>query len=317
MPTISPTRKISTMRILSRIAISIFILLISNAGIANNTSTTIDIEKAKELWDSGVLFVDSRSASNYNSGHIPGAINIDVGKNFEAEFSNQVSKDQEVVIYCAGIGCTRSSKAINIATSLGYQKLYRFKEGIAGWTFANLPIEKSQQTETNSDGFTPLHAAAESGQHETALLLVEKGVDVNAKTTGGSNPGETPLHVAASGGHLEVVILLIKNGADVNSVDESSYTPLRRAADRRNTEIIKLLIENGADINAQGKYGITVLHIAAQSDDVSLAEYLLSKGADVNAKDKVSKFTPLDFALDGEPEMIQLFKQNGGECTSC
>jgi rhodanese-related sulfurtransferase len=305
------------MRILSRIAISIFILLISNAGIANNTSTTIDIEKAKELWDSGVLFVDSRSASNYNSGHIPGAINIDVRKNFEAEFSNQVSKDQEVVIYCSGRGCTRSISAINIATSLGYQKLYRFKDGIAGWTFANLPTKKSQQTETNSDGFTPLHAAAESGQHETALLLIGKGVDVNAKTTGGSNPGETPLHVAASLGHFEVVNLLIKNGADVNSVNDKSHTPLRQAADRRNTKIIKLLIENGADINAQGKYGITVLHVVAQSYDVSLAEYLLSKGADVNAKDKVSKFTPLDFALDGEPEMIQLFKQNGGECTSC
>jgi len=138
-----------------------------------------------------------------------------------------------------------------------------------------------------------------------------------AKTTGGSNPGETPLHVTASGGHFAVAYLLIKNGADVNSVSESGHTPLRRAADRSNTEIIKLLIENGADINAKGKYGMTVLHVVAQTDDVSLAEYLLSEGADINAKDKFSKFTPFDFEMDGEPEMIQLFKNNGDECTGC
>jgi hypothetical protein len=44
---------------------------------------------------------------------------------------------------------------------------------------------------------------------------------------------------------------------------------------------------------------------------------VIAAGAEINAKDKYSKFTPLDFAQDGAPEMIELLEQNGGICSSC
>ena len=148
-------------------------------------------------------------------------------------------------------------------------------------------------------------------------MLLENGANINAKATGGSNPGETPLHLAAYGGQAQVAKELLKKGASVNALSNSDYTPLRRAVDQGNSELIKLLLENGADINTRDKSGMTVLHVVAQSYDVALAEYLIKKGADINAKDKYSSFTPLDFAMDGEPEMIKLFRRHGGECTSC
>jgi ankyrin repeat protein len=62
---------------------------------------------------------------------------------------------------------------------------------------------------------------------------------------------------------------------------------------------------------------MTVLHVVAQTERISLAEFLIAAGADINAKEKYSNFTPLDFAQDGEPEMIELLVEKGGICSSC
>ena len=51
------------------------------------------------------------------------------------------------------------------------------------------------------------------------------------------------------------------------------------------------------------------LHVLAHSDDVALAELLIEAGADVNAGDKNLGFTPLDYAQDGDPAMIELLEQ--------
>jgi len=110
---------------------------------ADENGKIVDTETAKELFDRGVIFVDVRKADDYIYGHIPGAIHIDVkDKNFDAEFVKVAEKDQEIVIYCRGIGCTRSPLAIFLAKSLGFEKLYYFKEGYPRWESAGYPIEK-------------------------------------------------------------------------------------------------------------------------------------------------------------------------------
>lgn len=110
---------------------------------AAENGKTIGIETAKELFDRGVMFVDVRRIDDYENGHILGAIHVDVrDSNFETEFVKVGNKDQEIVIYCRGSGCTRSSLAIAKAMRLGFEKLYKFKKGYPGWKSAGYPIGK-------------------------------------------------------------------------------------------------------------------------------------------------------------------------------
>jgi ankyrin repeat protein len=106
-------------------------------------------------------------------------------------------------------------------------------------------------------------------------------------------------------------------GADVNATDQYDYTPLRRAVAAGNLAMVKLLIDKGGNIATSDANGITLLHIIAQTENIEIAELLISKGADVNAKDTHLGFTPLDYAQDGEPRMIELLQQHGSICTSC
>jgi len=87
-------------------------------------------------------------------------------------------------------------------------------------------------------------AAARKGDTAAVKSLLDKGVDVNAKT----RYGATALSYACDKGHIEVVALLIERGADVNSKDTFyGEVPLGWALGKENIPIIKLLLEKGAN----------------------------------------------------------------------
>ena len=88
-----------------------------------------------------------------------------------------------------------------------------------------------------------LFAAARKGDTEAVKVLLQKGVDVNAKT----RYGATALHYACDRGHLDLVRLLIERGADVNAKDTFyGITPLNWAITRDHPAVVKLLLEKGA-----------------------------------------------------------------------
>ena len=66
-------------------------------------ATSIDVSAAKALFDRGVTFVDVRGYGHWSRGHIPGAVHLYLHSLFtQFQLSEIVSKEQEVVIYCAG-----------------------------------------------------------------------------------------------------------------------------------------------------------------------------------------------------------------------
>lgn len=67
----------------------------------------------------------------------------------------------------------------------------------------------------NADDWTALHAAAEAGNTQAVLWLIEHEADVNVV----DNVGRTPLAVAEENGHTSVANILERNGA-VLEVDE-------------------------------------------------------------------------------------------------
>src|SRR6516164_10346526 len=82
--------------------------------------------------------------------------------------------------------------------------------------------------------------AARKSDVPAVKMLLEKGADVNAKTS----YGVTALSFAADRGSLEVVKILLEHGADVNATDTFYHeTILARAASQGHAEIVKLLLE--------------------------------------------------------------------------
>ena len=63
--------------------------------------------------------------------------------------------------------------------------------------------------------YTPLHAAASSGQVSVVKLLLEMGAEVDSVNCFGN----TPLHVACHNGQDVVVTELLGYGASINAVN--------------------------------------------------------------------------------------------------
>jgi len=73
-----------------------------------------------------------------------------------------------------------------------------------------------------SIGITPLMAAAITGQHDAAELLLAKGAKPDIK----NNEGSTALHMAAFFAHSEIVKALVAKGASASARNARSETPL-------------------------------------------------------------------------------------------
>lgn len=86
-------------------------------------------------------------------------------------------------------------------------------------------------------------AAARKGDAAAVKALLDKGVNVNAKT----RYGATALSYACDRANVDLVKLLVERGADVNAKDTFyGEVPLGWALGKGNVEIVKLLLDKGA-----------------------------------------------------------------------
>jgi uncharacterized protein len=123
--------------------------------------------------------------------------------------------------------------------------------------------EPALATAWSEDGFTPLHFAAFFGHPEAAKLLVDRGADLDARSTNAQFALDAaPLHSASAAGQLEVCVVLLDAGADVNAVQHGGYTALLDAAANENEELMEFLLERGADRTARLDDGRGVTDLA-------------------------------------------------------
>lgn len=64
-----------------------------------------------------MIYIDVRTPSEYNEGHVPGAINFDVADMLLGELPD-VAHDAEIVLYCRSGG--RAETALGIMQKAGF-----------------------------------------------------------------------------------------------------------------------------------------------------------------------------------------------------
>lgn len=88
-----------------------------------------------------LVIIDSRKKTEYQKGHIEGAINM-LNTQLKPEDLERVSPDKSraILFYCNGTRCLRSADSIKKAKSWGYNKLIWFRGGWKEWTDKRLPV---------------------------------------------------------------------------------------------------------------------------------------------------------------------------------
>ena len=101
----------------------------------------IDLEMAKSLHKTGLLFVDARAEEYLSEGIIPGAVaNDDVGLLSE-QIEFLIGYEKGFVIYCSDDDCGSSEELAYELQDFGFMNIFVFKGGWKSWTDAGLEIE--------------------------------------------------------------------------------------------------------------------------------------------------------------------------------
>ena len=95
-------------------------------------------ELISRLRDGLVTVLDVRPEDEFALGHLPGALNIPLGK-LELRLG-ELPADREIVAYCRGPYCVLSFEAVAALRARGYL-VRRLEDGYPEWKAAGLPIE--------------------------------------------------------------------------------------------------------------------------------------------------------------------------------
>lgn len=133
------------------------LLLTSLRGVAEHRAA--DVEKLLQTWLAHrdelepvparevlvrlkkglVTLLDVRPAEEYAAGHLPGALNVPIGK--LESYLSKLPRRKEVVAYCRGPYCLMSFEAVEKLRKSGF-KAKRLQDGYPEWRAAGLPVER-------------------------------------------------------------------------------------------------------------------------------------------------------------------------------
>lgn len=114
--------------------LSILLLTECSGGASDGSYEQITQEAAKEMMDTQeVIVLDVREQSEYDSGHISGAVLLPVGTIDEDTAAKVIPEiDSTVLVYCRS--GNRSKTASSTLAGLGYTNIYEFG-GINTWPY--------------------------------------------------------------------------------------------------------------------------------------------------------------------------------------
>ena len=187
-------------------------------------------------------------------------------------------------------------------------------------------------------GSTLLHAAAERGNLELAILLCQRGANVDALNDSFATPihlamhagpwkqqpafeiaqllreqnATIDLHTSAALGDLQSINRWIKEkSVDVNTLDGANRTALFHAARNGHDAAVTTLLELGANPNiacgnGQTPLATACLHMLSQECSQSVVEALISYGAHESLESAIvlERLLQIDDAIVREPDLL-------------
>lgn len=119
---------------MKKICLALFILILSSSCIFSKGEgyKRISMDEAKTLMEKeeGYILLDVRTKREYESGYIPGAINIPLSDIDEKIISFLPDKSQMILVYCRS--GNRSREASDKLSKLGYSNVLEIG-GINAW----------------------------------------------------------------------------------------------------------------------------------------------------------------------------------------
>jgi len=232
----------------------------------------IPVEQALSLYQSDrpPTFLDVREITEWEAGHVPGAIHIPRGVLETKVLNHLPDRAAPLVVYCAG--GVRSAFAARTLGELGYADVISVIGGFGAWREIAAPIEKPvvrNAGPARSERYSRHHLLPEVGEQGQAKLLASKVLLVGAGGLG----SPAALYLAAAGiGTIGV--------CDGDVVDESN---LQRQILHRTTDVGRPKVDSAREA------------IRALNPDVQVVAFN-ERITPANAERIVSQF---DVVLDG------------------
>jgi len=116
-----------------------FLKIVDDAKTRVKECTVADVKRKLDQGDKFTL-VDVREESEWNAGHLPGAVHLGKGvieRDVEAKIPDHATP---LILYCGG--GFRSALAADNLQKMGYADVTSMDGGWRGWTDAKLPTEK-------------------------------------------------------------------------------------------------------------------------------------------------------------------------------
>ncbi|MBE0586293.1 MAG: rhodanese-like domain-containing protein [Desulfofustis sp.] len=103
----------------------------------------IALEQAKERFEKDTaLFIDARSAVEYQDGHIAGALSLplDEAENRSIDLIDRLYDKKMVITYCDGESCNLSHELAVFLQDMGVEQVRVLFNGWTVWREAGLPV---------------------------------------------------------------------------------------------------------------------------------------------------------------------------------
>jgi rhodanese-related sulfurtransferase len=117
----------------------LMLLMVSGSTVLAQTGRLNVNQFSEKVQAANTIIVDIRTASEFKSGTIPGAVNIDFYQPDFKQRINLLDKKKNLLIYCAS--GNRSGQALPLVGSLGFKSVNDLQGGITAWKNAGKKIK--------------------------------------------------------------------------------------------------------------------------------------------------------------------------------
>jgi phage shock protein E len=128
------------MKIITRFLCAFYSLVLIACSGADKSTVITSAELLSRINDKAApVVLDVRTANEYNSSHVPGAINVPYSENTNGLLSLELKKSDEIVVYCET--GRRAGNVEKQLQDLGFYEVRHLQGDMSGWRKAGLVVE--------------------------------------------------------------------------------------------------------------------------------------------------------------------------------